>query len=68
LTENALLNEEILLFENLETDAISKYISTALEENFAAMVSATNEQQAANQKQLESAVQDFAYYYRQKAD
>jgi hypothetical protein len=43
LPENALLNEEITLFENLETEAISKYISTALEENFAAMVSATSE-------------------------
>jgi len=43
LPENVLLNEEIALFEKLETEAISKYISTALEENFAAMVSATNE-------------------------
>ena len=38
-----LLNEEIALFEKLETEAISKYISTALEENFAAMASATSD-------------------------
>ncbi len=56
LSENVLLNEEIELFEKLETEAISKYISTALEENFAAMVSATSESQTPNVKQLESAV------------
>lgn len=48
LTESTLLSEEIALFENLETEAISKYISTALEENFTAMISATTESQAAN--------------------
>jgi hypothetical protein len=56
LPENAFLHEELTLFEKLETDSISKYIVTALDENFAAMVSATNESQPPNQKQLESAV------------
>lgn len=43
LQENVFLVEELALLEKSETDAIANYISTALEENFAAMVSATSE-------------------------
>jgi hypothetical protein len=43
LQENVFLVEELALLEKTETDAIAQYISTALEENFAAMVSATSE-------------------------
>lgn len=43
LQENVFLVEELSLLEKSETDAIAHYITTALEENFAAMVSATSE-------------------------
>ena len=67
IKEHPILKEDIKIFEQNEKNAVDLYIQQTIQDNFVSMIAVIDTQQSSRQA-VETAVSDFAFHYRQKAE